>query len=170
MKARFEELYRRYKDVVYNYLYYMCREEELAGDLAQEAFLKIFLGMRRFRGECSEKTWCLTVARNTFLSWARRKRPLLLGDELPAEQGEMWENPPEDQVIRKEECDLVRKVLSMLNEEERTLLLFRDCEGMAYEELAALFGITEGNAKVRLHRIRKKYRRLYLRESGQMEE
>lgn len=83
MKARFEKLYRTYRDAVYNYLYYMCREEELAKDLAQETFLKIFQGMRRFRGDCSEKTWCLMIARNTFLSHARKKQPLLLGEEMP---------------------------------------------------------------------------------------
>lgn len=55
MKARFEKLYRTYRDAVYNYLYYMCREEELAKDLAQETFLKIFQGMRRFRGTAARR-------------------------------------------------------------------------------------------------------------------
>lgn len=161
MKARFEELYRTHRDTVYNYLYYMCREEELAKDLAQETFLKIFQGMHRFRRDCSEKTWCLTIARNTFLSYARKKQPLLL-EKFPPEQYQTWINSPEDRVIRQEEGALVRNVLAMLREEERTLLLLRDCEGIAYEEISRLLGITKDNVKVRLHRARKKYQKLYL--------
>ena len=170
MKARFEKLYRTYRDAVYNYLYYMCREEELAQDLAQETFLKIFQGMRRFRGDCSEKTWCLTIARNTFLSYARKKQPLLLGEEMPDGNDKSLDSPLEEQMIQREEGALVRKVLCMMKEEERTILLLRDCEGIAYEELSRMLGITEANVKVRLHRARKKYRKLYLRESGRMEE
>lgn len=170
MRARFENIYRTYRDTVYNYLYYMCREEELAEDLAQETFLKIFQGLRRFRGDCSEKTWCLTVARNTFLSYARKRQPLLLGGELPAERDKSFGSPLEEQVIRREEGALVRRVLSALKEEERTILLLRDCEGIAYEELSRLLGITEANVKVRLHRARKKYRERYLRERERMED
>lgn len=170
MRARFENIYRTYRDTVYNYLYYMCREEELAEDLAQETFLKIFQGLRRFRGDCSEKTWCLTVARNTFLSYARKRQPLLLGGELPAERNKSFGSPLEEQVIRREEGALVRRVLSALKEEERTILLLRDCEGIAYEELSRLLGITEANVKVRLHRARKKYRERYLRERERMED
>ena len=108
MKAQFETLYRTYRDTVYNYLYYMCREEELAKDLAQETFLKIFQGMRRFRGDCSEKTWCLTIARNTFLSYARKKQPMLLEEELSTEAGGNLDSPLEAQMIRREESEIGR--------------------------------------------------------------
>lgn len=170
MKKRFEMLYQKYRDTVYGYLYYMCREEELAQDLAQETFLKIFQGMRRFRGECSEKTWCLTVARNTFLSYARKKRPMLLGEEILETEEDAQANGPEEQVIRQEERKLVRDVLAKLLEDERTILLLRDYEGVSYEEIARIMNITESNVKVRLHRIRKKYRKLYQKETGRMEE
>ncbi len=162
MKKRFEELYQRYKDTVYGYLYYMCREDELARDLTQEAFLKIFLGLRIFRGECSEKTWCLTIARNVFLSYARKKRPVLLEEtELEAAEAPE-ESQPELLAIRQEEGEVVRQVLSMLSEDDRTLLILKDCEDISCAELAKMFSITESNVKVRLHRARKKYRRLYL--------
>lgn len=170
MKKRFEMLYQKYRDTVYGYLYYMCREEALAEDLAQETFLKIFQGMRRFRGECSEKTWCLTVARNTFLSYARKKQPMLLGEEILEMEEAVQANGPEEQVIRQEERQLVCDVLAKLLEDERTILLLRDYEGISYEEIARIMSITESNAKVRLHRIRKKYRKLYQKATGRMEE
>lgn len=165
MKKRFEEIYQKYKDAVYGYLYYMCREEELALDLAQETFLKIFLGMRKYRGECSEKTWCLTVARNTFLTYARKKKPVLLEDTTFETPKDVPENSPEEYVLRKEEGQAVRKVLMMLGENERTLLLLRDYEGLSYGDMASVLDITEANVKVKLHRARQKYRKLYLQET-----
>lgn len=170
MKKRFEMLYREYRDTVYGYLYYMCREEELARDLSQETFLKIFQGMRKYRGECSEKTWCLTIARNTFLSYARKKQPMLLGEEILEAEEDAEANRPEEQVIRQEKIKSIRDVLAKLSEDERTILLLRDYEGISYEEIARILNITESNVKVKLHRIRQKYRRLYLRETGSMEE
>jgi len=170
MKRRFEEIYQKYRDAIYGYLYYMCREEELALDLAQETFLKIFQGLRRFRGECSEKTWCLTIARNTFLTYARKKRPVLLGDEMLEYLEETSENLPEEYVIRQEEGQVVREILMMLSEDERTALLLRDYEGMSYGEMAQILDTTEANIKVKLHRIRQKYRLLYLKRTKRMEE
>lgn len=100
MKRRFEELYRQYRDTVYGYLYYMCREEEL---------------------------------------------------------------------LRKEEGQMVRDVLALLKE-ERTLLLLKDYEELSCEEIARMMDLTEGNVKVKLHRIRQKYRKLYLREMEGLKE
>lgn len=170
MKKRFEEIYLKYRDTVYGYLYYMCREEELALDLAQETFLKIFLGMRRFRGECSEKTWCLTIARNTFLTYARKKQPVLLGDTVFESQEDVPENLPEEHMIRQEEGQIVREVLMMLSEDERTMLLLRDYEGLPYGDIAKILDLTEANVKVKLHRIRQKYRALYLKRVKEMED
>lgn len=169
MKKRFEELYQKYRDTVYGYLYYMCREDELARDLTQETFLKIFLGLRKFRGECSEKTWCLAIARNVFLSYARKKQPLLLGEELLEIQENADENMPEQHVIQQEEGKLVRQILAQLAEDERTLLLLKDYEDIPCAELARMMGLTESNIKVKLHRIRQKYRKLYLQKIRQME-
>lgn len=101
MKRRFEELYRQYRDTVYGYLYYMCREEEL---------------------------------------------------------------------LRKEEGQMVRDVLALLKEEERTLLLLKDYEELSCEEIARMMDLTEGNVKVKLHRIRQKYRKLYLWEMEGLKE
>lgn len=169
MKKRFEEIYLKYRDTVYSYLYYMCREEELALDLAQETFLKIFLGMRKFRGECSEKTWCLTIARNTFLTYARKKQPMLLGDPVFENLEDIPENLPEERMIRRESARIVREVLLMLSEDERTMLLLRDYEGLSYGDIAQMLSLTEANVKVKLHRIRRKYRALYLHRAKEME-
>jgi len=147
----------------------MCREEELTKDLAQETFLKIYVGLRKFRGECSEKTWCLKVARNVFLTYARKKQPDLLEENILEEIEAPLENLPEEKIIRDEEKKLVQKVLLMLSEMDRSLLLWKDYEGLSCKEIGQMLDLTEGNVKVRLHRIRQKYKILYLKELKRME-
>jgi len=171
MKKRFEMLYREYRDTVYGYLYYMCREEELARDLSQETFSENISGDEEIPpGSAAKRPGVITIARNTFLSYARKKQPMLLGEEILEAEEDAEANRPEEQVIRQEKIKSIRDVLAKLSEDERTILLLRDYEGISYEEIARILKITESNVKVKLHRIRQKYRRLYLRETGSMEE
>ena len=107
MGVRFEEVYQRQKHAVYGYLSYMTKDEDTAEDLAQETFLKVYLGLKGFKGDCSEKTWCLTIARNT-----RKKQPVLLeeGDMERLEAG--YERGPEEKLLEEEKAKLIREVLS----------------------------------------------------------
>ena len=74
--------------MVFGYLYYMTSDYSLAEDLGQEVFLKIYLNISRFKGNCSFKTWALTIARNTFLTAVSKKRVQFveLTDDIPAAQ------------------------------------------------------------------------------------
>ena len=58
----------------------------------------------------------------------------------------------------------------MLSEDDRTLILLKDYENLSCQELAQMLGITENNVKVRLHRARQKYRRMYLEKADKKEE
>jgi len=66
----------------------MTSDYSLAEDLGQEVFLKIYLNISRFKGNCSFKTWALTIARNTFLTAVSKKRVQFveLTDDIPAAQ------------------------------------------------------------------------------------
>ena len=141
MGVRFEEVYQRQKHAVYGYLSYMTKDEDTAEDLAQETFLKVYLGLKGFKGDCSEKTWCLTIARNTFLSFARKKQPVLLeeGDMERLEAG--YERGPEEKLLEEEKAKLIREVLSSLNADDRTIILLRDYEKMTYAEIARVTGL-----------------------------
>lgn len=119
----------------------MTKDEDTAEDLAQETFLKVYLGLKGFKGDCSEKTWCLTIARNTFLSFARKKQPVLLeeGDMERLEAG--YERGPEEKLLEEEKAKLIREVLSSLNADDRTIILLRDYEKMTYAEIARVTGL-----------------------------
>ena len=140
MGVRFEEVYQRQKNAVYGYLSYMTKDKDTAEDLAQETFLKVYLGLKGFKEDCSEKTWCLTIARNTFLSFARKKQPVLLEEADMERLGAGYESGPEEKLLKEEKAKLIREVLSSLNADDRTIILLRDYEKMAYADIARAFG------------------------------
>lgn len=160
MKLQFERIYQEQKNSVYGYLYYMTQNHQTAEDLSQETFLKVYLGMKKFKGECSEKTWCLTIARNTFLSFARKKRPELLCEECP-EQMLPFENMPEEKIIEQENREEIAAAFFALNADDRTILLLRDYERLSYAEIAGIMGLSEAVIKVRIYRARGRYRKVY---------
>lgn len=168
MKAAFEKVYREQRDAVYSYLLYMTGDEQLAQDLAQETFLKIFMNLHRFRGESSEKTWCIAIARNTYFSWKRKKRPVLVEEKYGADVADE-KQIPEEMLLQKEKNERIRQILFDMKEGQRQLLLLRDYEQLSYQEIGELLGISEIIVKSRIHRARECYREKYRRLLAEQE-
>lgn len=162
MKLKFQTVYEEQKNSIYAYLLYMTKDVQLAEDLSQETFLKIFLNLGRFKEECSVKTWALRIARNTFVTYARKKRPELLKEQPILEKVET--ETPESIVLQKEESKQVQEILMSLGEQDRTIILLRDYEKLSYEEIAMILDVNVGVVKSRIYRARKKFKNLYHQE------
>lgn len=161
MKERFGEIYENYQGAIYGYLFYMTHDEQAAQDLSQETFLKIYLGLKKMKEGSHLKAWCMTIARNTFLSYARKKKPFLLGDELIHKNIPAVEKSPEDLILQSEEQKEMQGLLLKLKECERTVLILRDYEGLSYADIAVIMELTETVVKVRIYRARSRLRTLY---------
>ena len=151
----------RYARAVYTLAARIVGSTEEAEELAQDIFLKAFEKLNRFRGRSAFSTWLYRIAYNSAISQARRKRPPSFGmDErtlanLPdsdADRLEEW-------VGKEERLDALTRAVERLEPEERALVTLFYYEEHSVGECAAITELTEGNVKVRLHRIRKK---LYL--------
>lgn len=159
---KFAAAYEESRDAVYGYLVYMTKDTILAEDLSQEVFLRMFLHLDKFRGEASVRTWALRIARNVFLSYAKRRQPVLLEEqEWPELAGS---NCPEEEILRKEQGERVRQCLMCLAEQERTILLLRDFEELSYEEIARITDLSVEVVKSRIYRARQKFRKIYKTE------
>lgn len=158
---KFAAAYEESRDAVYGYLVYMTKDVTLAEDLSQEVFLRMFLHLDKFRGEASVRTWALRIARNVFLSYAKRKRPILLEEQEwePVESPEA--NQPEEEALKRETADKVHACLMCLEEQERTVLLLRDFEELSYEETAKVMNLSVEVTKSRIYRARQKFRKIY---------
>lgn len=169
MKAKFEQLYHELKNTIYNYLYYVVKDEQLAQDLSQETFLKIYLNLSRFRGESSIKTWSLVIARNVFLNHIRKKKPSLIEEKFIDLNVNNNDNIPEDMIIKKENSELIKRVLFSLKEDDRTILILRDHENLSYSEIGQIMDLSEVVVKSRIFRARSKYKEQYLKLSNSVE-
>lgn len=73
MDPVFEQLYEKYHDDLFNFLFYMVRNREHAEDLVQEVYVKVLRSYKRFKGQCSEKTWLLSIARHVAIDFSAGK-------------------------------------------------------------------------------------------------
>lgn len=152
-KDAFGEIYNLFQKLIFRYIYFSVRNYELAEDLTQNTFFKVWRVLPSIsisRG--SFRAFLFTIARNLIIDWSRSKK------ELPLETIEnfpSFENPEED-VIRKEAKEVVLQALKRLEENERQLILLRFFEELEYGEIAKVIGKKEGAVRVSTHRILKK--------------
>lgn len=152
----FEELVERHRAVVFRVAARVVGREE-AEDATQEAFLRAYHRLARFRGESTFRTWLLRIAHNTAVNAARRRRPEPVevdpdGEEAVAAPSAREPVSALEETERRQRLELK---LGELRPERRAVLVLRDLEGMAYEEIATVTETPVGNVKGRLHRARR---------------
>jgi RNA polymerase sigma-70 factor (ECF subfamily) len=132
-----------------------CQED--AEELTQDVFLKAFQQLSSFKAESSFSTWIYRIATNVAISAVRKKRNdvLRLDDSVFAnlsdtQVDEALEDESEEQMER------LQQAMNQLEADERALITLYYLEEKPLAEVAFILGMTEGNAKVKLHRIRKK--------------
>lgn len=132
-----------------------CQED--AEELTQDVFLKAFQQLSSFKAESSFSTWIYRIATNVAISAVRKKRNdvLRLDDSVVAnlsdtQVDEALEDESEEQMER------LQQAMNQLEADERALITLYYLEEKPLAEVAFILGMTEGNAKVKLHRIRKK--------------
>ncbi|VAX00303.1 RNA polymerase sigma factor RpoE [hydrothermal vent metagenome] len=149
----------------------MLGEYSLAEDAVQDAFISAFRAFTAFEGRSSVKTWLHRITVNSCLMKMRRlkqRAELSIDSNLPEfDQGNCrieasWDHltSVEDVLANEFLSTLVKKNINDLPEQYRNVLILRDIEGYNTNEVAKLLGISDSNAKVRLHRARAALKKL----------
>ena len=156
----FPALVDRYQAPLISFLHGMVGSHELAEDLAQDTFLKVYESIQHRRpGQQFTAGWLFRIARNTAIDQLRRKR---LISWLPWGQDAMDLIPARGDIAGQiAERDLVRQVLAQLPSRYRTCLLLRAVAGLSNPEIAEALNISVRNANTTLCRARERFRRLY---------
>ena len=154
--AAFEELVDRHRPVVYRVAARVVGRDE-AEDVTQETFLRAYHRLSRFRGESAFRSWLLRIAHNTAVNAARRRLPEPVEVDEHDDQTVVAPAAREpvsalEETERRERLELK---LGELRPEHRAVLVLRDLEGMAYEEIASVTETPVGSVKGRLHRARR---------------
>ncbi|MCH7584894.1 MAG: RNA polymerase sigma factor [Acidobacteria bacterium] len=155
----FGELVWRYRDTVYT-LAVRLVGPDLAADVAQEALIRAWRAMPRFRGEAALGTWLHRITVNT--AWTMRKRAARFEtqqlDESVFDGAIDHATGPEKAGEMIEVRAGLRAAIEQLSPGQRAVLVLRDVYGWSHAEVARELGITHTTAKVRLHRARKRVR------------
>ncbi len=153
--SAFEELVERHRDVVFRVAARVVGRDD-AADVSQDAFLRAFHRLERFRGAAPFRSWLLQITHNAALdSLARRQRHLT---EPSAEEDALPDRDPQRQPVseleRRERQQRLELKLSLLRDDYRSLLVLRDLEELPYEDIASVLEMPLGSVKGRLHRAR----------------
>ncbi len=160
-RGAFAALVRAHQDEVYTLARRLVGDPHLAADVAQEAMIRAWRALPRFRGEAKLSTWLYRITVNT--SWTHKKRAQRLStssleahfDLAAPEDG----NHPE---VAGEVVELrgrLRHALDRLPDAQREVVVLKDIYGWSHAEIADSMGITVTAAKVRLHRARSRLAR-----------
>jgi RNA polymerase sigma-70 factor, ECF subfamily len=167
-RQAFDELVRRTYVDTYTLAVRLTANEEDARDVVQEAYLRAWKGIKRFRGDAQFSTWLYRITANaayTLVQKRRRRRtePLETVDEpVEAAVGAQPEAAAESALLLEQLSDAVAELPPKL----RALVVLKDVYGLSHDDIAEELGISVAAAKVRLHRARKKLRDRLFEEQG----
>lgn len=140
----------------------LIRNREVAGELAQEAVLRLFKSIPRFRGDCAWSTWSYRIAKNLCLNWLEKMR------EDVGDDGTMLEDPRADalaETAQDQRSAGVRQALQALSEVERQAMLLHYESGLSVDEVTEVLGLTnKSGARGVLQRARRKLKKQVAQE------
>jgi RNA polymerase sigma-70 factor (ECF subfamily) len=162
---RFEDEVLPNLDAAYNLARWLVRDEHVAEDLVQDSFLRAFRYFSSFRGD-DARPWLLGIVRNRCYTWfAQQKRAAEFEVDLedadgPGLDGEGLPQTPETLLARKSERAQVTAAISRLPLPFREVLVLREIEELAYEDIARVMGIPKGTVMSRLARARRQLQQM----------
>jgi RNA polymerase sigma-70 factor (ECF subfamily) len=151
----FEELVRAYQHRVFGIAVRMLGSRAEAEEVAQEVFVRVHRSVAGFRGDAALSTWLHAITSRVCLDRlaAAERKVVRQGDEALLTLRDDHPDPPAT-LERKEMERALHRAIAELPDERRLVLVLRDLEGLAYDEIAAALGLEVGTVKSRLHRAR----------------
>ncbi|MBS3818182.1 sigma-70 family RNA polymerase sigma factor [bacterium] len=166
-KRAFEMIVRRYQKPLFNYIQRMVGNRELALDLTQDIFVKIYSSLDSYRFQYKFRTWMFKIASNSLIDYFRKKRI----DTFSYEQKEKRDSPStfqipddEDSVVKTFELSNLRKrieqALEKIPPQMRELFVWRHINEFSYKEIAEIKEMPVGTIKNKVFQAKEMLRRL----------
>jgi RNA polymerase sigma-70 factor (ECF subfamily) len=156
-------LFEKYQKKVYRIAYGVVRQREEALDIVQEVFIKLFRSIKNFKGRSQFYTYLYRMTMNTAIDHARKTGKQLmssLDEEGSFQPSDEPEKGPERVLLQKELEERVKTAMEKLPAEQRAAIIFKDVEGLSYQEMAEAMGCSIGTVMSRLHYGRKRMQEL----------
>jgi len=152
-------LVETYKRKVFNMVYSLTLNREVADDLAQEVFIKAYYAIPKFKGKAAFSTWLHQITVNHTKDFLRKSSRMRL---VPFEETKADLSTHEDETEKREREEeqaqkkkIVHEAIATLSGKYRIILSLRDIQGLPYDEISRVLNISPGTVDSRLHRARK---------------
>jgi RNA polymerase sigma-70 factor, ECF subfamily len=165
--AAFTCLVTKYKDALTNYLNAMVGDYDIAVDLSQETFLRVYRNIARYSNIYQFSTWIYRIATNLAIDemrFRKRRGRVFYRNVWGSRQGEDEESPevrisdvrrgPRDEFLRKESSQVMGDAIRSLPEKYRTAFIMKEIQELPYDTIADVLKCSAGTIKSRLHRAR----------------
>lgn len=166
------ELFDQHYNMVYQLAFYMVKDEDLASDIVQDAFIKVFRHLHTLENQEKMEAWIKTITRRTALDYLRKQKRWNENnvEEVYLEKGE----DTKDSIIETNfaEKEMEEEILQKMNElkpEQREILLLKLVEGYTDEEIANELQLKLGTVKSRIHRAKESLKSI-LKKGGVLHE
>ncbi len=156
-REAFRPLVERHQNAVYSFVLRLVRNPDTAEEIAQEAFVRAFASVDRFRAESKFRTWVMQIALNLIRDRRRAegRMPVVVSIEELRQRSDRPAAPdPESSMAREELASLLESALDSLPADYREVFVLKHVEGLPYGEIAEMTGVSVGALKVRAHRAR----------------
>ncbi|MDQ0213734.1 RNA polymerase sigma-70 factor (ECF subfamily) [Oikeobacillus pervagus] len=165
MDSDFITIYETYHQDVYQFLFYMVKNQETAEDLMQEVYIRVMNSLNKFQGKSSEKTWLFAIARNVALDYFRKQK----GWKNKLFQKFDWSNSkiidstqplPEEIAVQNEESRLLYHCLDRCTIDQKSVIILRYIQDLSIAETAATLNWSESKVKTTQHRAMKQLKKM----------
>jgi len=163
-KGAFEELIHRHQNRVFAVARGILKRQEDVEDISQQVFVKAYFALKKFDQRSAFTTWLYKITVNECWDLLRKRkvRPLVYEADFSEEQTRHYQATKDqsdgapDLVDRLDARDRVERLLGFLDERDRGMLVLKEVEGFAIEEIAEVFDLNTNTVKVRLFRARQR--------------
>lgn len=170
--ASFELLIKDYQVYAYNIAYRMMGNEEDAKDAAQEALIKVYKSIHKFKETSSFSTWLYRIVMNTCKDELkkRKEKVLSLDKEMETDDGTMSREigdeslNPSKIVERNEVSHVVQEAINTLPDANKMVIVLRDIQGLSYEEISQVIKEPVGTVKSRISRGRNQLKKILIEQ------
>jgi len=151
--SAFAELYHRYVERVYRFLYHRLPSDEDAEDLTAQVFLEALELLDRYREQGSFAAWLFTIARRKAIAHYRKQRPMAPLAEARLSKLDHPQDDPLEEIAAADSQARLAQLLRQLREDEREVLALRFGATLTYREIGSILGKSEGAVKMTIHRL-----------------
>ena len=153
LETKFEQMVRVHKSTIYTVCFMFSKDADEVNDLFQEVLINLWRGFASFKGESKVETWIWRISFNTCISQERKKKRT---SRIPLEMGiDLFHDVDEDY----RQIQMLYQRIHQLKPFDRAIVLLW-LEGIPYDEIAAIVGITVKNVSVRLYRIKEELKKM----------